>query len=73
MRIPEQKQEVYSALCVIRGHLRSRVARHNAQLLGKPLNGWTQEQHEAYHKKAIKECQAVAEWVFVELMRIDPD
>lgn len=39
----------------------------------RPLPGWETERHQEYHAQALLAAEAAERWLFLHLMRIDPD
>lgn len=54
-------------------HTRTVIAEEMKRLEEKPLAGWSIEKHKAYHEKAIEEAQQAQKWLFLQLMKINPD
>lgn len=67
------KYELYRALDMVHDDAKKQFEHHNHQQWCAPLQGWSQEKHDAYHKKYAEQAKEVADYCFVRMMQINPD
>jgi hypothetical protein len=69
----DANDQLFNALTRVRIDAKKQLEKAEARLAGKPLYGWSQEKHEAYHLKEIAECRAVLHYTEIRQMQIFPD
>lgn len=72
-KLDKEQLENYTALSKAQRYLSQKLERAKKALAEKPLNGWSQEKHEAYHQREIAQYETAINVLFVEQMRINPD
>jgi len=64
---------LWNALTLVKMDAQKAIQSAQQELAKKPLHGWSQQKHEAYHQKAIAEAQTVVDYCFIRQMQINPD
>lgn len=68
------ENELYKALVIVEREARAKYNYWVDQLeKEKPMNGWSQEQHDDYCNREIYKAQMTADWCFIRQMQINPD
>jgi len=67
------KNELYHALQTVSNDALRTATKHELQIGGKPLYGWSQEKHDAYHLEHSEEAYVVYKYCFARQMQINPD
>lgn len=65
---------LYKALDLVQDEIRRDIAFTQEQI-GKPhlSKSRTQEEHDDHCRRDIAQAEAASKWVFIRMMRIDPD
>ena len=69
----DKNDRLWNALTIVKMDAQEAVEFAQRELAKKPLHGWSQQKHEAYHLKEIAEARAVVHYCFIRQMQIDPD
>lgn len=70
---PSANDNLWNALFRVRVDAKKQIEYHQSQIGGKPLSGWTQEKHDEYHEKYLKQAIAAVEYTQLRQMQINPD
>ena len=68
-----KREKALEALHIVREEAKERYEYHNRLVGKKPLGGWTQERHDAYHKEHANNANVAYKFCFGRQMQINPD
>ena len=72
-KLTDEQRKLHNALNDAYWHAKREIEYWKKQVKEKPLYGWSQEKHEKYCMDQILKASAAEDWLFSQLMRINPD